>query len=358
MFYMIIIFLLLMILDMGRTKKSQNLTKSTQEAIVEGYRMGNTQAQLAQQFSIARTTVCMLLKRHRVQGGFVVKKKTGRPRITDRVTDRSILRLAREDPRRTAVDIGRELVTPGKSQPSVRTIQKRLQAAGLHGRRPVKKPFVSEKNKKARIAWAKEHLTWTRQQWNSIIWSDESKYLMFGTDGISWVRRPTGTRFSPRYQMPTVKHGGGSVMVWGCFSSLGTGPLVRIEGIMDRHVYKEILEKTMLPWARQKMGRSWTFQQDNDPKHKSKDVTQWFDQQKVRVMNWPSQSPDLNPIEHLWEELGRRLRGTRAASVDEKFKQLKEEWEKIDQSVLNNLLDSMPRRCQAVIDSKGFPTKY
>jgi len=83
-------------------------------------------------------------------------------------------------------------------------------------------------------------------------------------------------------------------MVWGCFSSNGMGPIFKIDGIMDRYVYKG-----MLPYSRRNMPRGWIFQQDNDPKHTSKLISDWFTSKKVKVMEWPPQSPDLNPIENM-----------------------------------------------------------
>ncbi|EFO88482.1 hypothetical protein CRE_13033 [Caenorhabditis remanei] len=147
-------------------------------------------------------------------------------------------------------------------------------------------------------------------------------------------------------------------MVWGCFSSQGMGPLRRIVGIMDRFQYEDILENTMRPWALQNVGRAYVFQQDNDPKHTSLHVRSWFQRRRVDLLEWPSQSPDLNPIEHMWEELERRLSGVRATNADQKFAQLEAAWMAIPKSVIDKLLDSMPRRCQAVIDSRGYATKY
>lgn len=343
---------------MAKTCGVRDLNKQQQKAIIEGRKQGRTHKKLAQQFGISKSAVTKLLKRWKVQGGYVEKKKTGRPRCTSTVVDRNILRKSRSNPRLTASDIAREIFTPEESNPSVRTIRRRLQAAGLHGRRPVKKPFISAKNRKARVEWAKAHLHWTPQQWSDVVWSDESKFMLFGTDGITWIRRPEGKRFDPKYQLPTVKHGGGSVMVWGAFSAKGMGPLHRIEGIMDRKVYLNILENVMLPYAKHYVGRGFIYQQDNDPKHRAAEVRDWFRRHRVTLMEWPSQSPDLNIIEHLWEELQRRLVNKRATNTAEKFSQLKEEWKKIPQSTIDALIDSMPRRCQAVIDAKGFATKY
>lgn len=176
---------------------------------------------------------------------------------------------------------------PEQPNPSIRTIRRRLQAAGLNGRRPVKKPFISIKNRKARVEWAKAHLNWTRQQWSDVIWSDESKFMLFGSDGITWIRRPEGKRFDPKYQLPTMKHGGGSVMVWGAFSAKGIGPLHRIDGIMNKKVYSNILENVMLPYAKRLFGRGFIYQQDNDPKHRAAEVQEWFRRRRVILMEWP-----------------------------------------------------------------------
>jgi transposase len=343
---------------MTRKKLCKNVQENVQYAIIEGCRQGRTHKEVAAQFNVSRPTVTNLIRRWNLNGGYVFKHKPGRPRITDERTDHVIIRSSHSNPRFTAVDIAREISGTASKTPSARTIQRRLNGEGLFGRRPVKKPFISLKNRLARVAWARAHLHWVRKNWEQVLWSDESKFLMFGTDGIKWIRRPIGSRFDHKYQLPTVKHGGGSCIVWGCFSGRGMGPLHHVEGIMDRYKYKEILETKMLPHATRCLGKNYLFQQDNDPKHKSKLVAEWFQEHRVKVMDWPSQSPDLNIIEPMWEELTRQVQGQRARNVKEKFQQLLEAWAAIPDGTINNLIDSMPRRCQAVIDAKGYATKY
>lgn len=228
----------------------------------------------------------------------------------------------------------------------------------MFGRRPAKKPLVSLKNRIARVAFAKLHLNWTAKDWSKILWSDESKFMLFGSDGIKYIRRPAGHRFDPKYQIPTVKHGGGNIMVWGCFSRDQIGPLHRIEGIMDQIMYKGIVGDVMLPHAKDKMPRGWIFQQDNDPKHTANSVKDFFKKKKIRVLDWPSQSPDLNPIENLWEHLERQLAGRKPTNKDDLFSLLAETWSKIPIEVMIKLVDSMGARCAAVIAAKGYPTKY
>ncbi len=147
-------------------------------------------------------------------------------------------------------------------------------------------------------------------------------------------------------------------MVWGCVSRFSTGPVHRIDGIMDAIGYRNILADVLLPYSEDRLPLNWLFQQDNDPKHTSRLVRQWFADNGVNVIDWPSQSPDLNLIENLWSIADRAVKKKRSRNLDELFENIAEQWSIIPAAVCAKLFDSMPRRCQAVINNFGYPTKY
>lgn len=336
----------------------QQLSDSLKNLIIKAAASGKPQAEIARDFDVHQSTVSRIIKQFKTSGTVHRKLGSGRPKITSPNVDKILVRLSKANPRLDAVQLNTQLRQYHDVNCSVTTTKRRLNEAGLFGRRPAKKPWISKKNRRHRVKFAKEHLHWTSEDWMKVLWSDESKSMMFGSDGIKFVRREVNKKYDPRYQLPTVKHGGGNIMVWGCFSRDSIGPLHRIEGIMDGPKYVDIIKKHMLPHAKSKMPRGWIFQQDNDPKHTSNVAKNFFTSKKIRVLDWPSQSPDLNPIENLWDELERATAGRKPTSKDELFQILNEAWKNIPLDTLIKLVDSMPKRCEAVIKAKGYATKY
>jgi len=225
-----------------------------------------------------------------------------------------------------------------------------------------KKPFLSKRHRKARMDFALTHQYWTMEDWKKVVWSDETKINRLGSDGRKWVWKKAGENLSDRLVQGTVKFGGGSLMVWGCMLWEGVGYACKIDGRMDGDLYLKILEEDLqesISYFGKTKG-DVIFQQDNDPKHTCHKAQTWFEDHDFKVLSWPAQSPDLNPIEHLWDHLKRKLAGYEVAprGMLELWERVEEEWNKIDAEVCQNLIESMPRRVAAVLKAKGGPTKY
>lgn len=129
---------------------------------------------------------------------------------------------------------------------------------------------------------------------------------------------------------------------------------------MTADVYRRILENEMVPSVQNlyNRGEPFIFQEDNDPKHCARMIKEWHQDHGVHRMEWPPQSPDLNPIENLWAMLDRKAKKRRCSNERELFTLLQDTWNSIDPLELENLVLSMPKRCKAVIAAKGFCTKY
>ena len=152
------------------------------------------------------------------------------------------------------------------------------------------------------------------------------------------------------------------MIVWSCMLWDRSGYACKIDGRMDGDLYIKILEEDLqesLNYFGKDAG-DVIFQQDNDPKHICKKAQTWFKDNGFKVLLWPAQSPDLNPIEHLWNHLKRRLGEYERPpnGMMELWERVEKEWNKIEAEVCQNLIESMPRRVAAVLKAKGGYTKY
>ncbi len=209
-----------------------------------------------------------------------------------------------------------------------------------------------------RLTWAKEKKNWTVAQWSKVLFSDESNFcISFGNQGPR-VWRKGGEAHSPSCLKSSVKFPQ-SVMIWGAMSSAGVGPLCFMKTNVTAPVYQIILEHFMLPSADQLFkDADLIFQQDLTPAHTAKSTKCWLNDHGVGVLDWPENSPDLNPIENIWGIVKRKMRNKRPTNADELKSTVKETWASIPPQQCHKRITSMPRRIEAVIKAKGAPTKY
>ncbi|KAJ8885652.1 hypothetical protein PR048_011850 [Dryococelus australis] len=195
----------------------------------------------------------------------------------------------------------------------------------------------------------------TLEQWKSVLWSDESRFTLFRSDGRVLVWRLPGERFLSECIVPTRKFGGGGEMVWGCFTAFGVGPMLFVRCSMNKEAYCNILGNEMLPTLWRFYGMDPCYFQDGNARcHVSRPTMQWYADNNVRRLDWLAQSPDLNPIERLWDGLDRRVRAcqTRPKSIAQLMEWFHEEWRRIPVDVLQTLVESVPDRVAAFIAAR------
>ena len=284
--------------------------------------------------------------------------RSGCPRILSASGRRFCARKICSGQAQNAADLQRDYFP----EASKRTVRRNLTEEGLPGRRMRKKFFLKPIHRKKRKAWAAAHENWTSENWNAVVYSDESKFNLCGSDGIQWCRRGPGEELDERNVRQEIKHGGGSVMVWGCMTSHGFGRLHLVEGRMNAVQYVSILEDAFLGTLQDQNidRRNIYFQQDNDPKHTSKLAKAWFQDNHIDVLDWAPNSPDMNIIESAWMQLASRmtLRNPRPSNTTELFSALQEEWAGLSKDYCASLYESIPRRINALSLAKGKWTKY
>ena len=154
--------------------------------------------------------------------------------------------------------------------------------------------------------------------------------------------------------------GDGSVMVWGGISAHGKTPLVIINVNLNAHRYlEEVVRSHVLPFVRgQRM--NMTFQQDDARPHVTRLIMNFLRHETVLAMARPSMSPDLLPIEHVWDEMDRRLRQrpNQPVTLQGLGEALQEVWQEIPQTFHANPVTPMRRRCQECVNARGGHTHY
>ncbi|KAG2461297.1 TCB1 transposase, partial [Polypterus senegalus] len=338
--------------------RSKEIQEQMRTEAIEIYQSGKGYKAISKALGLQRTTVRAIIHKWQKHGTVVNLPRSGQPtKITPRA-QRRLIREVTKDPRTTSKELQASFASV-KVSVHDSTIRKRLAKNGLHGRFPRCKPLLSKKNIRARLNCAKKHLNDCQDFWENTSWTDETKVELFGRQMSRYIWRKRNTAFQKKNIIPTVKYGGGSVMVWGCFAASGPGRLAVIDGTMNSTVYQKILKENVRPSVRQlKLKRSWVLQQDNDPKHTSKSTSEWLKKNKMKTFEWPSQSPDLNPIEMLWHDLIKVVHARKPSNKAELQQFCKDEWAKIPPERCKRLIASYRKHLIAVIAAKGGPTSY
>ncbi len=197
---------------------------------------------IAKTKKLSCSTVAKTIQQFNRIGSTQNRHRHGQPKKLSARAQRHIQKLCLGNRHMSAARIAAEVEGVGGQPVSAQIICRTLHQIGLHGCRPRRKHLLKMMHKKARKQFAEDKQTKDTEYWNHVLWSDETKINLFGSDGVKHVRRQPGEEYKDKCVLPTVKHGGGSVMVWGCMSAVGTGELQFIEGTMNANMYCDTLK--------------------------------------------------------------------------------------------------------------------
>jgi transposase len=344
---------------MPRTQQNLQLDEDMRERII-GMHLAHTKPpEIALLLAIPLSTVYSLLRRFKNRGHAKVLPRSGRPHKLTQRNKKTIIFNVEKDRFASCA----EIIANTKLQVSTKTVAKVLHNAGFHSRTARSKPFLKPNHVISRLEWALQKSDWTMEEWKRIIWTDEASVEIGRDSSARRVWRTKDEEFLHSCIKPTYKSGRTSVMIWGAIVHGRLGPLfVFPEGKIKSDVYiDDILKGPFLDFYRsvsEERGRA-KFMEDGAPIHNTIRERQWIIENDIDRLSWCANSPDLNPIEHVWKLLKRNInRRNIARNREELTIIIKEEWGKIDVEFLKNVVESMPRRVQTVIDSNGGHTRY
>lgn len=177
--------------------------------IVKLHSRGYKVCKIAQIVKRKWCSVQSVLRHWKKTGTVHPKPRTGRPKKTTPRIERKISQLAQRNRKLTLTQMQITLQKELNVEISTATLRRRLHSMGFEGKVAKKKPFLSERHISKRLQWCKEKESWTLADWKKVLWSDESKFCLFGRSGSQYVWRRTGESLAPGCVSSTVKHGGG-----------------------------------------------------------------------------------------------------------------------------------------------------
>jgi transposase len=284
---------------MSANNKRKELSAFQREEIIGAWKYDFSERKISEVLGYPKSTVHDVIVVYRDHGYETLPPRSGRPPILTERDGRHLMQILNKNRRTNINELHDNFISSTSINISKITLRRFLHKHKIYSQIEAKKPFVNAANKMKRLFWAKNKKDWV-DEWKKIIWSDESRFVVFGGDGKRYVWRTTYKKYDPQCLIPTFKSGQESIMIWGCFTINKLGPLVRLEGRVTANIYIEMLENYLLPFINDLENKDdYTFQEDNAPIHTANIAKKWKDDNNIRSLPWPAQSPDLNPIENL-----------------------------------------------------------
>ncbi|GFU16908.1 transposable element Tcb2 transposase [Trichonephila clavipes] len=322
--------------------------------IIEKIKEGRKITDVAREFDITHSVVSRLWKSFKTTG--MCSRRHGGGRVRSRSTtpaeDRYIVLSAKRNRRTTAQQVTNQFLAASGKQISRKTVARRLRGGGLYARRPVVCVPLTRQHRTAHLQWCREHHNWTEQDWACVLFSDESRFSLSSDCRRQLIWRESGTAYRPENIQEKDRYPTCSIVVWAGIMINGRTRLhVVANGNMTGPRY---IDEVLLPHVRLfrgAVGDKFVFMDDNATCHRTLAVQDCLDSEGIQRLVWPARSPDLNPIENVWDALGRQVSGRNYPPTNKNtlIRALTEEWDKLPQQLLDNVVQSMVRRVECCI---------
>ncbi|GFW66063.1 transposable element Tcb2 transposase [Trichonephila clavipes] len=347
---------------MSTMSQRSHLTDSEAWRVVCRLEGGQTQAEVAQAIGVSKSAISRIWNLFLETGSAGRRPRQGRRRATTPNEDRYLVLTARRHGNMNATLLQQHLRSATGTTVSTQTVRYRLHGVGLYARRPMVCVRLTSRHHRDRTEWATEHVNWRRNDWSNVLFSDESRFSVHPNNGRIFIWRDRGSRNNPASVHESVRFGSGGVLVYGSISIDGRTDIyiIRDELLTARRYSDEILRPIVVPYAAA-IGDDFILMEDNcRPPHHANLVEGFLFEEGIIRMEWLASSPDVNPIEHVWDAQGRRVAGHQPPpqTLQELERTLLEEWDRIPHLVINSLIDSMSQRCSALLAVRENHTLY
>jgi transposase len=343
------------------TPRNRYLTRDERLQVQTLSRAGHTQVWIADHLRLSRRQVGYALASDQV----TPKHRSGRPPVLSSDQVDELVSYVQQS--RATRQMSYLALASGPFQHwevSEYTIRYALRNRGFTRHIALAKPPLSEANKTARLRWAVAHVGWTYEQWSKILWSDET-WVTGGRHRRRWVTRRVGEELDDTCLVDKVRKKRGW-MFWGCFSGSTKGPSIFWEkewGSINKERYCERIVPLVHGWLQ--LHPNLSFMQDGAPGHSAEYTINELRERGIYPIFWPPFSPDLNPIEAVWNRMKDYIEhhhpdlpAGKQRTYDQLRQIVQEAWNAVSDQTLSSLIESMKERCEAVIAADGGHTKY
>ncbi|GFW58590.1 transposable element Tcb1 transposase [Trichonephila clavipes] len=312
---------------------------------------------VSRDFDITHSVVSRLWKSFKTTGMCSRRHGGGRVRSTTPAEDSYIVLSAKSNRRTTAQQVVNQFLAASGKQISRKTVARRLRGGGLYARRPVVCVLLTRQHRTAHLQWCHEHHNWTEQDWACVLFSDERRFSLSSDCRRQLIWRESGTAYRPENIQEKDRYPTCSIMVWAGIMINGRTRLhVVANGTMTGQRY---IDKVLLPHVRLfrgALGDKFVFMDDNVTCHRTLAVQDCLDSEGIQRLVWPARSPDLNPIENVWDALGRQVAGRNYPPTNKNtlIRALTEEWDKLPQQLLDNVVQTVYSALVANLDAENL----